>query len=109
MFLRCTNREVDLYWTETPKYHAKMKFEAILNKALAIPGHWCQDDNMEVNLDKTVSDFLSHSSAITTEPLIPRNNDFQTNCFSYLDINFDQKLTWRQHTQMPVECTFEVF
>ncbi|GFY51723.1 hypothetical protein TNIN_150381 [Trichonephila inaurata madagascariensis] len=54
--VRCLRYADDLViWTESSKKQAAQLINHGLNLALKVLGRWCDENNMKVNLDKTVS------------------------------------------------------
>ncbi|GFY61263.1 hypothetical protein TNIN_123711 [Trichonephila inaurata madagascariensis] len=87
-------------WTESPMKQVTQLINHGLNLALKVLGCWCKENNMKVNLDKTVSVLFPlthlplHIDLSYRGHVIPHSDSF-----SYLGVTFDWKLSWRAHTE----------
>ncbi|KAJ4445002.1 hypothetical protein ANN_06801 [Periplaneta americana] len=105
--IRCLLYAYDLFfYTETPKRKAESETTNILNTALNILEHWCDHNNMNVNMTKTkFQNFsLSHQSI---HPNL-RYKDIplhQTDVFTYLGVSFDRNLNWTHQAEQIISSS----
>jgi hypothetical protein len=71
---------------------------------------WFERWNLKINEDKTRAIYFSHRMKPPESPLTLNKRDIPfVNSIKYLSVVFDNKITWRPHTEMMEAKAFRIF